>query len=580
MKPLLTWTSAVLAAAAVCAALFPLPQLAAGLAGISLLLAFADAWRTKTLGFVWLFFAAAPFVATHAEAPLGLAALALGVTGRLLLYRRNEEGVGRNRAFAAELRALLPAEALVFIDTDIEGKVPAASLREGHLVRVQAGDRLPSDGQITFGSGVLEETALDGSKEPAAKGLGSHVFGGTLVRNGSFLFRVALAPEQCFASRLAQQLEGGTLSYGLRALTLDCLTLALVGAAYRYGFASPLNLLLATGAGNVAFASYGLQQSFRARSAALGFHWGAGSRGGREAGLVVASDAGLLTEGRLRLTEIHETEGTSEDAAILLAAPLARRLETPAAFALLQERQRRNIPLETLEDYQAIPGGARALVGGVEVSWVNHQGQENPGVLASFRDEAVRNGAEVSLLFRDQKPAAAFSFRDRPLPDASRAVRELQALNLPLVLIARDLTPGQALARELGVQHVQAPASQGELTLLLERFVREGLRPLAFANLPWPLPQVKGVAVAAPAWAASTYPEALCLLRESAAAAVSALGLARRQRRSENTFFALALGASALLAFVPVHPVAASLIGLLPGLYGTWRAAAFSDFHL
>lgn len=580
MKPLLTWTAVLLAAAAACATLFQLPQLALGLAGFSLLLAFADAWRANTLGFVWLFFATIPFVATHAGASLGLAALALGASGRLLLYRRNEEGVQRNRAFAADLRALLPAEALVFIDTDIEGKVPAASLREGHLIRVQAGDRLPSDGQITFGSGVLEETALDGSKEPAAKGLGSHVFGGTLVRNGSFLFRAALAPEQCFASRLAQQLEGGTLSYGLRALTLDLVTLGLVGAAYRYGFASPLNLLLATGAANVAFASYGLQHSFRARSAALGLYWGSGSRGGREAGLVVASDVGLFTEGRLRLAEIHETEGTSEDAAILLAAPLARRLETPASFALLQERQRRNIPLEPLEDYQAIPGGARALVGGVEVSWVDYRGQENPGALAAFRDEAVRDGAEVSLLFRDQKPAAAFSFRDRLLPDAARAVRELHALNLPLVLIARDITPGQALARELGAQHVQAPASQGELTLMLERFVREGLRPLIFANLPWPLPQVKGVAVAAPAWAASAYPEALCLLRESAAAAVSALALARRQRRGENTFFTLALVASALLALLPAPTFVAALVGLLPGIYGAWRAAAFSDFHL
>src|SRR5437667_9005302 len=70
----------------------------------------------------------------------------------------------------------------------IEEEVDAASLREGDLILVRAGERLPADGIIMGGASAVNESSITGEPLPSEKSAGDEVFSGSL--NGSGLLQI------------------------------------------------------------------------------------------------------------------------------------------------------------------------------------------------------------------------------------------------------------------------------------------------------------------------------------------------------------------------------------------------------
>lgn len=60
----------------------------------------------------------------------------------------------------------------------------------GDAVLVQAGERIPVDGTVTKGSGLVDESVLTGESVPVAKKEGDSVTGGTLMRSGELVLCV------------------------------------------------------------------------------------------------------------------------------------------------------------------------------------------------------------------------------------------------------------------------------------------------------------------------------------------------------------------------------------------------------
>ncbi|VUC88997.1 Lead cadmium zinc and mercury transporting ATPase [Salmonella sp. NCTC 11881] len=59
------------------------------------------------------------------------------------------------------------------------------------LLRLTTGDRVPVDGEITQGEAWLDEAMLTGEPIPQQKGEGDSVHAGTVVQDGSVLFRAS-----------------------------------------------------------------------------------------------------------------------------------------------------------------------------------------------------------------------------------------------------------------------------------------------------------------------------------------------------------------------------------------------------
>ena len=113
-----------------------------------------------------------------------------GMIVALIMLGKYLEARSRKRASGAirELMNLTPQNALV-VTADGDVEVPVAKLEPGAVIRVRPGDKIPVDGRITEGNASIDESMLTGEPLPVDKGVGDRVTGGSINRDGAFLFR-------------------------------------------------------------------------------------------------------------------------------------------------------------------------------------------------------------------------------------------------------------------------------------------------------------------------------------------------------------------------------------------------------
>jgi K+-transporting ATPase ATPase B chain len=121
---------------------------------------------------------------------------------------------GRGKAHAATLRrakTMVSAKKLARLDTPDFTRVPATSLKAGDLVLVEAGDLIPSDGEVVEGVASVNEAAITGESAPVIREAGgdrSAVTGGTLVISDSIKVRITVEQGSTFLDHMIALIEG------------------------------------------------------------------------------------------------------------------------------------------------------------------------------------------------------------------------------------------------------------------------------------------------------------------------------------------------------------------------------------
>lgn len=133
-----------------------------------------------------------------------------------ILFANFSEAVaeGRGKAQADTLRRTRSeTKAKLFTGEDRTEyrTVPGTSLKVGDVVLVEAGDIIPSDGEVIEGVASVNEAAITGESAPVIRESGgdrSAVTGGTQVLSDSLLVRVTAAPGSTFLDRMIRLVEG------------------------------------------------------------------------------------------------------------------------------------------------------------------------------------------------------------------------------------------------------------------------------------------------------------------------------------------------------------------------------------
>ncbi len=118
----------------------------------------------------------------------------------------------RGKAQADALRSMrvtTPARKLTDDGTEIS--VSANELRPGDRVVCEAGDAIPSDGEIVEGIASVDESAITGESAPVIRESGgdrSAVTGGTRVLSDRIVIRVTCEPGKSFLDRMIALVEG------------------------------------------------------------------------------------------------------------------------------------------------------------------------------------------------------------------------------------------------------------------------------------------------------------------------------------------------------------------------------------
>ena len=120
---------------------------------------------------------------------------------------------GRGKAQAASLRQTREeTKAKLIVDgKDLVVPTPAGELKPGHVVLVEAGDLIPSDGEVIEGVASVNEAAITGESAPVIRESGgdrSAVTGGTLVVSDWLKVRITAAQGSTFLDRMIKLVEG------------------------------------------------------------------------------------------------------------------------------------------------------------------------------------------------------------------------------------------------------------------------------------------------------------------------------------------------------------------------------------
>jgi K+-transporting ATPase ATPase B chain len=118
---------------------------------------------------------------------------------------------GRGKAQADTLRKMRTDTVARRLDGNKEERISASKLRKDDRVVVEAGELIPSDGEIVEGIASVDESAITGESAPVIRESGgdrSAVTGGTKVLSDRIVVRITSNPGETFLDRMIALVEG------------------------------------------------------------------------------------------------------------------------------------------------------------------------------------------------------------------------------------------------------------------------------------------------------------------------------------------------------------------------------------
>ncbi|HEY9854254.1 MAG TPA: heavy metal translocating P-type ATPase [Stenomitos sp.] len=390
-----------------------------------------------------------------------------------LLVGRSIEGAARRRVFSqAERHWRLEAPSATRLTEDGEQVVAIAAIRQGDLILVRPGERIPVDGVLEAGTGHVDESMLTGESVPVAKLVGSPLTAGTLSLEGALHVRAqrvgsettlsqivrwvteadaARAPSQRLADRIsawflpallcvAALTFGLNLGHGLAAAVNRTISVLIVTCPCALGLATPAAIAVAMARG--------------ARDGML-FKGGTELEELGKLTHLVVDKTGTVTTGQMQVKRVSAAHGYEPAAVLGLAASLERLSEHPLARAIAAHGHAQNLAFEAVDGFEARPGhGVTGHIGGrrVTIGSVAWCAGEPPSDLP-------QPGADATTVYvaAAERIIGAIEVSDQLRPDAAPTLSELKQQGVETTLLSGDR---QAIAAtvgsKLGIPHVLA----------------------------------------------------------------------------------------------------------------------------
>jgi Cu+-exporting ATPase len=405
---------------------------------------------------------------------------------------------GKTSQAISKLMDLAPKTATV-LRAGGEVELPVEDIRLDDLILVRPGQSVPVDGVITQGGSALDESAITGESLPVEKTVGDQVTAATLNRTGTFTFRATRVGEDTTLAQIIRLVEEASASkapiakladrvagvfvpvvMAIAAVTFGVWLLA--GAEFSFaltagvavlviscpcalGLATPVAIMVATGKG----AEQGIL--IKSAQALETMH---------SVGTVVLDKTGTITQGKPRVTDLYPLGRTTTEELLCVAASLERLSEHPLAAAIVEESQRRSIPLCPVENFQAVPGkGVRGSVQGENFLAGNRALMEEAGVALGHDGmiaDALAEGGKTPLFFaRGTTLVGVIAVADVVKPTSPAAIAALREMGLRVVMLTGDnQRTADAIGRQVGVDRVEAQVLPQDKARVVADLQREG----------------------------------------------------------------------------------------------------------
>jgi len=358
---------------------------------------------------------------------------------------------------------------------DVE-EIPIGLVMKGDHLEIRSGELIPADGIIISGTGSVNRAPLTGESVPVDVASGDELQAGLTLSRGPVTIEVTAAGEDTRLSGLIDKVHSfkeipTRLQGALESFTALWVPLVLVGAVLAWLIqpdadwkiilllwvvACPCALLLASPVPHAA------SLSLAAKSGAI-------ARGGdvleslSKVNLALLDKTGTLTSGKPRIGKMTLARGRRRESAIALAAGLEASSNHPyaqAVVALAEEESIKSLKLTGLKDEE---NGVSAKLKGTDVAFVRAEKSLVSGALLSALEDALDQGHGASLLLKENKPVALFTFIHDDLREGTdELVKSLYAQGVNVEILSGDNQDAvNALAKSIGLPENVA---RGEMT--------------------------------------------------------------------------------------------------------------------
>jgi len=392
--------------------------------------------------------------------------------------------------------------------------VPGATLRKGDLVLVEAGEVIPSDGEVVMGVASVNESAITGESAPVIREAGgdrSAVTGGTWVLSDWLVVRITTDPGATFLERMIAMVEGAkrqktpneiALAILLAALTIVFLiaTVTLLPfstfAVRQAGQGAPVTMtvlvallvcLIPTTIGALlsAIGIAGMDRMIQANVIATS---GRAVEAAGDVDVLLLDKTGTITLGDRQATDFIPVDGVGAERVADAAQLASLADETPEGRSIVVlAKQQYGIRERDLRGLGAsfVPFSAHTRMSGVDCDgrqvrkgafdaierWVREQGGSVPVKARTTAETIAREGGTPLVVADGTRILGVIHLKDVVKGGIKERFAELRAMGIRTVMITGDnpLTAA-SIAAEAGVDDFLAEATpQAKLALIREQ---------------------------------------------------------------------------------------------------------------
>ncbi|HUN37750.1 MAG TPA: potassium-transporting ATPase subunit KdpB [Trebonia sp.] len=406
---------------------------------------------------------------------------------------------GRGKAQADTLRRMrsdTEARRLAADGRGLEERIPAADLTKGDLVVCEAGDLVPSDGEIIEGVASVDESAITGESAPVIREAGgdrSAVTGGTKVLSDRIVIRITAERGKTFLDRMISLVEGANrkktpneiaLTILLAALTIVFLPVVVTLEPFGHfeGASVQVVVLVALlvclipttiGALLSAIGIAGMDRLVQRNVLAMS---GRAVEAAGDVQTLLLDKTGTITLGNRMASGFYPVGGHCEQDVASAAQLASLSDETPEGRSIVVlAKERFGLRERDLGgEHEFVPFTAQTRMSGIDFSgtqirkgaveavrrWVADQGGTVPPELTEIADRIARSGSTPLAVADGRQVLGVIELKDVVKEGIRERFAELRAAGIRTVMVTGDnpLTAA-AIAQEAGVDDYLAEAT-------------------------------------------------------------------------------------------------------------------------
>jgi potassium-transporting ATPase ATP-binding subunit len=426
---------------------------------------------------------------------------------------------GRGKAQADTLRRMRSeTEARRLLPDGTEELVPAASLTKGDMVVCEAGDLIPSDGEITDGIASVDESAITGESAPVIRESGgdrSAVTGGTKVLSDRIVIRITAERGQTFLDRMITLVEGANrqktpneIALTILLAVLTIIFIPVVVSLEAFGIFSGTTVsvvilisllvcLIPTTIGALlsAIGIAGMDRLVQRNVLAMS---GRAVEAAGDVQTLLLDKTGTITLGNRMASDFFPVAGHTEEEVADAAQLASLADETPEGRSIVVlAKERFNIRERELEgDHEFVQFSATTRMSGLNLGpreirkgasdsvkrWVAEQGGSTPPDLDAIVERISRAGSTPLVVADGPDILGVIELKDVVKQGIREKFDEMRAMGIRTVMITGDnpLTAA-AIAQEAGVDDFLAEATP-EAKMALIKSEQEGGKLIAMTG--------------------------------------------------------------------------------------------------